>query len=220
MVYGLDSRPPEDGSAVADFRGNDGFHDISIFLTFFAVIVILLFSGCRQDMYNESRYKTYAPSSFFDDGSSARPSVEGAVSHGEYYDDPLMTTGYVNGKLSNQFPFPMTKEILTRGQERYNIFCAVCHDQVGTGRGMVVQRGFPQPPSFHIDRLKMAPNGYYFDVMTNGMGKMYSYSARIPVKDRWAIVAYVRALQRSQNSRLSDVPLQNQNNLSEDQVRW
>jgi mono/diheme cytochrome c family protein len=120
--------------------------------------------------------------------------------------DELKYTGRVNGVVADQFPFPVTREVLERGRARYNIYCSPCHDYTGSGRGMIVQRGFPPPPSYHIERLRQAPAGHFFEVMTNGFGAMYSYSGRITPEDRWAIVAYIRALQLSQHATLDDVP--------------
>ena len=120
--------------------------------------------------------------------------------------DDRLYTGRVNGEYAESIPLPVTKEFLLRGQERFNIFCSPCHGRVGDGQGMIAQRGFPQPPSFHSERLREEPVGYYYDVITNGFGVMYSYASRIQPRDRWAIVAYIRALQLSQNSTLEDLP--------------
>jgi hypothetical protein len=129
-------------------------------------------------------------------------------------EDTLLFQGKLNGKPAEVFPFPITLQDLDRGQERYNIYCTPCHDRLGNGEGMVVRRGFRRPPSYHIDRLRQAPPGYLFDVITNGFGAMQDYSAQIAVRDRWAIVAYIRALQLSQNARLADVPESERNSLS------
>lgn len=166
-------------------------------------------------MHDQPRYEPLERSTFFDDGRSARPFVEGTVARGQLHLDDHFYTGKVNGELVTTLPFAATPEVLARGQERYNIFCSPCHDQVGTGRGMIVQRGFRQPPSFHIDRLRQAPVGHFFDVMTNGFGTMYSYADRVAPKDRWAIVAYIRALQLSQNATLEDVPATERSKLLE-----
>jgi mono/diheme cytochrome c family protein len=162
--------------------------------------------GCQQDMADQPRYKPLAPSAFFEDGRSARPLVPGTVAQGQLHDDEHLYTGRVGGQLVDSFPFPITREVITRGRERFNIYCAPCHGRVGDGRGTVVRRGFPQPPSYHIDRLRTAPAGYFFETITKGFGRMYDYADRIPAQDRWAIVAYIRALQLSQNARLEDVP--------------
>ncbi len=128
------------------------------------------------------------------------------MARGELHDDPHLYTGRVNGALVTTFPFPVSREVLERGRDRYNIFCAPCHDRVGNGNGMIVRRGFRAPPSFHIDRLRQAPVGHYFDVITNGFGAMPDYAAQIPAHDRWAVIAYIRALQLSQRATPADVP--------------
>ena len=157
-------------------------------------------------MADQPRYKPLAKSDFFDDGRASRPLVEGTVAQGHLEADPQLYTGKTNGKLMETFPFPITKAILLRGQERYNIFCSPCHDRVGTGEGMIVRRGYRPPPSYHIDRLRTAPAGYFFDVISHGFGAMPDYAEQVPPEDRWAIVAYIRALQLSQNAKLTDVP--------------
>lgn len=174
-----------------------------------AVVLLGLVLGagaCRQDMHNQPRYKPLGGSAFFEDGRASRPLVEGTVPRGYARTDAHFYTGKVNGRLVETFPFPITRQILERGRERYDIFCAPCHGRDGYGEGMIVQRGFRQPPSFHTDRLRRAPVGHFFDVITNGFGTMYSYASRIPPEDRWAIIAYIRALQLSQNATLEDVP--------------
>jgi hypothetical protein len=178
-------------------------------------ILLLLATACRQDMHDQPRYEPLERSTFFNDGRSARPFVEGTVARGHLKTDEQFYTGKVNGEPVNTLPFPATKEVLDRGHERYNIYCSPCHDRVGNGQGMIVQRGFRQPPSLHIDRLRQAPLGHFFDVMTNGFGTMYSYADRIAPQDRWAIVAYIRALQMSQNARLDDVPAEERSQLLE-----
>jgi hypothetical protein len=179
------------------------------------VICGLLFTAaCRQDMHDQPKYKPLAGSAFFDDGRAARSPVEGTVARGQLRLDEHFYTGKVGDKLVDTLPFPVTRKILERGRERYNIFCAQCHDRVGRGEGMIVQRGFRRPPSFHDDRLRRAPAGHFFDVMTNGFGSMYPYASRITPEDRWAIVAYIRALQLSQNATLADVPPQERQRLA------
>jgi hypothetical protein len=168
--------------------------------------VAMLFSGCRLDMHVQPKYLPYEPTTFFDDGRSERPPVPGTVARGHLHLDELLYTGKENGIVSNRFPFPITHEDLERGRQRYNIYCTPCHDYTGSGRGMIVQRGFPTPPSYHIDRLRQAPVGHFFDVMTNGYGSMYSYASRIEPEDRWRIAAYIRVLQLSQHASLQDVP--------------
>ncbi len=147
-----------------------------------------------------------AASRFFDDGRSARPVVAGTIARGQLHTDELLYTGKINGALTDTFPFRMTRKDLERGQERFNIYCAPCHGRLGNGQGMIVQRGFPAPPSYHIDRLRQAPAGHFFDVITNGLGMMFSYASRVGPEDRWRIVAYIRALQLSQHATVSSVP--------------
>lgn len=168
---------------------------------FTAVGVLIAASvGCRQDMHNQPRYEPLEMSDLFADKRSARPVIEGTVARGQLKDDTYFYTGKVNNQPGNVFPMPVTEKVLARGRERFNVFCTPCHSHVGDGNGMIVQRGLRRPPSFHIDRLRAAPAGHYFDVMTNGFGAMPDYAAQISVEDRWAIIAYIRALQLSQNA--------------------
>jgi len=162
--------------------------------------------ACQQQMADQPRYEPLAKSDFFDDESSARPLVEGTVARGQLKVDAHFYEGKVNGKPAETFPFTVDKEVLVRGQQRYDIFCSPCHDRVGNGQGMIVRRGFRPPPSFHIERLRKAPVGAFFDHITKGIGAMPDYAAQVPVQDRWAIIAYIRALQLSQNATLEDVP--------------
>ncbi len=173
---------------------------------FAAVLAAGALGGCRLDMHLQPRYNPYDPSDFFSDGRSARQPVAGTVARGELRIDEQLYTGKVDGKLADTFPFPITANDILRGQQRYNIYCSPCHDYTGSGRGMIVQRGFPPPPSYHIDRLRQAPVGHFFDVMTNGFGAMYSYASRISPEDRWRIAAYIRALQLSEHAKIEDVP--------------
>ncbi|MGC1969292.1 MAG: cytochrome c [Candidatus Acidiferrales bacterium] len=166
----------------------------------------MLLSGCRMDMHIQPKYLPYDPTTFFDDGRSERQPVPGTVARGHLRLDELLYTGKENGVESNRFPFPITHEDLERGRQRFNIYCTPCHDYTGSGRGVIVLRGFPPPPSYHIDRLRQAPVGHFFDVMTNGFGSMYSYASRIDPEDRWRIAAYIRVLQLSQHATLQDVP--------------
>ena len=170
------------------------------------VLVLAAATGCRQDMHDQPKYIPLRPSSFFDDGRSARPFPEGTVARGHLDDDVLLNTGKgPDGKPADTFPFPVTKEVIERGRERFNVYCTPCHDRTGYGLGMVVRRGYRHPPSYHIDRLRSAPNGYLYDVITNGFGAMPDYAAQIPPRDRWAMVAYVRALQLSQHASVNDL---------------
>jgi hypothetical protein len=174
----------------------------------------LLLCGCRLDMHIQPKYLPYEPTDFFGDGRSERQPVPGTVARGQLRLDELMFTGRENGVVADKFPFPITKADLDRGRERYNVYCTPCHDYSGTGRGMIVQRGFPQPPSYHIQRLRDAPAGHFFEVMTNGFGAMYSYAARVEPADRWRIAAYIRVLQLSRNAKVDDVPESERANLS------
>jgi mono/diheme cytochrome c family protein len=193
---------------------------ISCFLL--VVAFCLLSFGCRYDMQDQPRYRAQKKSDFFSDGKAMRDLPEGTVPRGLLKENKAFYTGKKDNADPNaavqtttdaggntlvasfpndisDFPVPITKEVIDRGQQRYNIYCIVCHGPTGAGDGMIVRRGFPQPPTYHDDRLRNAPVGHFFDVMTNGWGKMNSYAAQIPVADRWAIVAYIRTLQVSQN---------------------
>lgn len=161
--------------------------------------------GCRQDMHDQPRYEPLEASPFFADGLSARPQVPGTIARGQLHLDTPLVTGKIAGQLATTLPLPLTLPLLERGRERYNIYCTPCHDRVGNGQGAVVRRGFRQPPSFHIQRLRDAPVGHFFDVMSNGFGAMLDYAASLKPQDRWAIAAYIRALQLSQHARLEDV---------------
>jgi mono/diheme cytochrome c family protein len=163
-------------------------------------------AACRQDMHDQPKGEPLEASAFFADGRVARPLLEGVIARGELELDPHLATGKVGGKLVDTFPFEIDAAALERGRQRYGIFCTPCHDAAGLGEGMIVQRGMKRPPSLHIERLREAPAGYFFDVMTNGFGAMYDVSDRIGVEDRWKIAAYVRALQLSQHASLDDVP--------------
>jgi mono/diheme cytochrome c family protein len=185
-------------------------------VTLLLMLLLIGLAGCRNDMRDGSRLKPLEPLDFFPDRQSARPLVEGTIAQGQNrMEDELLFTGHVNGQLSNTLPMPLSRELLERGQERFNIFCSPCHDQTGAGLGIVVRRGFTRPPSFHADRLREAPLGHFFDVMTRGFGAMYSYASRVPPEDRWAIAAYIRVLQAAQDARLADVPEQERERLQE-----
>jgi hypothetical protein len=184
----------------------------------FAAIAMLL-AGCRLDMHVQPKYLPYDPSDFFDDGRSARQPVPGTVARGNLRLDELLYTGKENGVLADKFPFPITHADLERGRERFNIYCTPCHDYTGSGRGMIVQRGFPPPTSYHIERLRKAPAGHFFDVMTNGLGSMYGYAARIEPADRWRIAAYIRTLQLSRYATIQDAPERERKKLVEQNPR-
>jgi len=164
-------------------------------------------AGCRQDMHDQPKYIPLRPSDFFADGRSARPIIEGTVARGHLNDDTAFYTGKgADGKVVNDFPMPVTKEMILRGQQRFNVFCTPCHDRTGNGNGVIVRRGYRHPPTYHSDRLRQMPNGHFFDVITNGFGAMQDYAAQVPPADRWAIVSYIRALQLSQQASIDDVP--------------
>jgi mono/diheme cytochrome c family protein len=170
------------------------------------LLAVLALAGCRQDMHDQPRFKPLAESDFYADLRAARPPVEGTVARGQLHEDSYLYTGKFGNNPGDYMPFPVSGEVLARGRERFNIYCAPCHSRLGDGNGVIVQRGFRAPPSYHSERLRKAPLGYFFDVMTNGFGAMPEYASEIPPRDRWAIVAYIRALQLSQGARMGDVP--------------
>ncbi len=167
---------------------------------------VLTLAGCRMDMQVQPYYRPLSESDFYADKRSERPLITGTVARDHLNADTYFYTGKIGANDGDYLPFPATAEVLARGQQRFNIYCTPCHGEAGDGNGMIVQRGYKRPPSYHIDRLRRAPLGYFFDVMTNGFGAMPDYSAQVPAKDRWAIAAYIRALQLSQNATPSDVP--------------
>lgn len=202
-----------------------------------AVAALAVLAGCRIEMFDQPRMKPLRGSEMFADSQSARPQIAGTVPRNPVWSNGISTFaeatgGRVTGSginaphdtLTNYadrlaldgdavdkngpIPFPVTKELVERGHQRFDIFCSPCHGRMGDGKGMVVERGFPQPPSYHIDRLRNMPDGYFYDVITNGYARMYSYASRIVPEDRWAIVSYVRALQLSQHATIEDVPAQ------------
>jgi mono/diheme cytochrome c family protein len=170
-----------------------------------AVLCAMALSGCdmalRQDMADQPKNRPLSPSEFFSDGRSERPLIENTVPRGALENDVYNVSKDYAG-----FPLPVDEKLLQRGEDRYKVFCTPCHGLQGDGNGMAAVRGMKHPPSYHIDRLRQSPNGYYYDVITNGFGVMYSYSERISPRDRWAIIAYVRALQLSRNAKVSDLP--------------
>jgi mono/diheme cytochrome c family protein len=173
------------------------------------MLVALALAGCRQDMHDQPRFKPLAKSDFYSDLRSARPPVEGTVARGQLHEDNYFYTGMIGGGNTpgNYLPFAATTEVLVRGQERFNIYCAPCHSRLGDGNGIVPSRGFAKkPPSFHTERLQKAPLGYFYDIITHGFGIMPDYASQIPPRDRWAIVAYVKALQLSQSVTAADIP--------------
>jgi mono/diheme cytochrome c family protein len=171
------------------------------------IAAIALWSGCRLDMHVQPKLNPLSPSDFYPDKRSARPLVEGTVARGQLHEDTYFYTGKIGDNPGDVMPFPVTKEVLERGRERYNIYCAPCHSRIGDGNGFIPSRGFTRmPPSYHIPRLQKAPLGYFFDVMTNGFGIMPDYASQVSPEDRWKIVAYIRALQLSQSASMKDVP--------------
>ena len=142
------------------------------------IVLLLLTAGCRQDMHDQPRYEAFEASDFFEDGRASRPLVEGTVAQGQLRLDEHLYTGKINGELAVALPVPLTRQLLERGQERFDIYCSPCHDRAGSGQGIVVRRGFRRPSSFHIDRLREAPIGYFFEVMTNGFGAMMDYAVQ------------------------------------------
>lgn len=171
-----------------------------------AIAVLSGLPGCLDSMWNGSKLKPLEPSPVFLDARSSRNLPADTVARGHLITDSAFETGRANGLLVTTLPVPVTPQLIDRGQQRFNIYCSPCHGRTGSGDGMIVQRGFPTPPSYHIDRLRRAPVGHFFDVITNGYGVMYSYSDRVAVPDRWAIAAYIRVLQRSTSATIEDVP--------------
>jgi mono/diheme cytochrome c family protein len=156
-------------------------------------------------MFDQPKVRPLQASTFFADGRASRPLPEDTVARGDLRGNELLFTGRIGGVVADAFPFAVTKEVLDRGQERFDIFCSPCHGRTGYGDGMIVQRGFKAPPSFHGDRLRQAPAGHFFEVMTTGFGVMYDYRSRVSPEDRWAIAAYIRALQLSQHASAADL---------------
>ncbi len=172
----------------------------------FVVLAALAAIGCRQDMHDQPRYRYNSASDFWGDRRAARPAVQGTVARGQLKtEDTLYWSGTIQGQAVDLFPMPVTKEVIARGMDRYNIYCSPCHGSSGKGDGMIVTRGLKNPPSYHTEALRDQPAGHFFNVITNGNGSMMPYAARIPVPDRWAIVAYIRVLQRSQNVQVAEL---------------
>ncbi|MEI6777914.1 MAG: cytochrome c [Chloroflexales bacterium] len=179
-------------------------------------LMAMLLAACHTDMYSQPKFKTYEPSSFFADGRSSRPNVPGAVAAGQVQTDTYLYTGLVNGQLGTVMPFPVTADLLARGQQQFTIYCSVCHGVAGFGQSAVAERASIVPANFHQQRLRDAPIAHFFNIITNGVYRsdpvkggyqsMFSYASRITPQDRWAIAAYIRALQLSQNATVDDVP--------------
>lgn len=179
--------------------------------------VAFLFAACRTDMNNQPKAKPLSESDFFSNQANARPIPPHTVERGDARENAALYTGLTNGIYITQLPVTLTPELLSRGRKRFDAICAECHDRTGSGNGMVVQRGFPQPPSYHVDRLRNAPIGHFFDVITNGYGVMYSYATRVTPEDRWAIAAYIRALQLSHHAEASELTSTEQRKLEDQQ---
>jgi mono/diheme cytochrome c family protein len=181
------------------------------------IAAALSLTACRQDMQDQPKYKYLRGTQFFPDGRSARPLVENTVARGQLQEDSVFYTGMVQTprgpEPTTEFPIEVNRQLIDRGQERFNIFCSPCHGQLGNGLGMIVQRGFKQPPTYHSDRLRQIGVGHFFDVMTNGYGAMWKYSAQVEPRDRWAIAAYIRVLQASQNTNVNDLPAEDRSKL-------
>lgn len=170
------------------------------------LVLVLTGAACRQDMHDQPKYSALQETDFFGDGRSARPLVVGTVARGFRREDTMLNTGKVDGNDATNFPFAIDEKVMARGQERFNIYCSPCHGRTGQGDGMIVRRGLRRPPTFHQERLRTAAPGHIFDVITNGFGAMPDYASQIRPADRWAIIAYVQALQLSQNAALADLP--------------
>jgi cytochrome c553 len=179
------------------------------------LLCFLGFAACRQDMYNQPKAKTYSATEFFADGTSARSIPLHTVEYHDAHESEAFYTGLTNGVLLAKLPMPVTPELLQRGRERYDIYCAVCHGATGAGDGEIVRRGFPAPSTYHSERLRQAPIGHFYDVITNGYGVMYSYASRVEPNDRWAVAAYLRALQLSQHAIVGDLPPDEQKQLEQ-----
>jgi hypothetical protein len=183
-----------------------------------ASALLLTVAACRQDMHDQPKYRGLRGSDFFADGQSARPFVANTVARGHLNDDTLLATGKDGQNHTTVFPFPVTEQVMARGRERFDIFCAPCHGRTGNGDGMVVRRGFRRPPAYSDERLRNLPIGHFYDVITNGFGAMPDYQTQIPVNDRWAIVAYLKALQLSSYAPLEDVPAADRGRLDENRT--
>ncbi len=173
--------------------------------TSLVLAALVAVAGCRQDMHDQDKYQAFERNDFFDDQRASRPLVAGAVPRGHLQEDETFFTGLANGAMVERVPLRVDRELIERGRERYDVFCSPCHDRVGTGNGMIVQRGYKQPASFHEARLIDVPDGYFFQAISNGFGVMPSYARQVPTRDRWAIVAYIRALQLSQSAQPDDL---------------
>ena len=168
---------------------------------------LILLAGCRNDMHTDPKFRPLDKSDFYPDGRASRSLVAGTIPRGFLRADSYLYTGMTApNKPGDEMPFPVTREVLERGRERFNIYCTPCHSRLGDGNGVVVQRGYRRPPSFYDDKRLQMPLGHIFDAISNGFGAMPDYAVQVPVKDRWAIAAYIRALQLSQHATPADVP--------------
>jgi len=183
----------------------NGMTKLNKFALLAATAALAFTAGCRQDMQNQPKFFPQRGTSFYADGRSARPQVEGTVARGQLHEDSYFYTGVIDGKEGDVMPFPVTMQVLQRGQERFNTYCSACHSRVGNGQGMIVARGYKPAANYQQARLLAAPLGHFFYVMTNGYGAMPDYAAQLTPPDRWAVVAYIRALQLSQNATRADV---------------
>lgn len=178
-----------------------------------ALMAVALAGACRQDMHDQPKYRPLRSSELFDDRRSARPLVEGTVARGTLREDTAYFTGKTKDGFVSEIPVELTPALLARGRSQFEVFCAPCHGRTGRGDGMVVQRGFKKPSSYHVDRLRQMPIGYFYDVITIGFGAMSDYAAQVPPQDRWAIAAYVRTLQLSQYAPAAAVPAERRQEL-------
>ncbi len=190
---------------------------MSSFRLLILAVILSMITSCTA-MEKQPRYQPLQESAFFPDGRSARPIIPGVVPYQAIEEEDAYYTGMTeDGMLIESIPAEITLELLERGRERYDIFCSPCHGLDGYGQGMIVQRGFPAPQSFHIDRLRQAPDGHYYNVITNGFGRMFPYDYRVPPDDRWAITAYIRVLQFSQQASLDELPPEAETEMEETQ---
>ena len=194
------------GSGSRDQRSGTTMRRVNQFAAVCAFVGAGLLAGCRQDMHDQPKFFPQRGTSFYPDGRSVRPQVENTVARNQLHEDTYFYTGMANGKEGDGLPFAVTPELLARGQERYNVYCTPCHSRVGNGGGMIVERGYSPAGNFQTARLRTIGLGHFFNVMTNGYGSMPDYAAPLPPIDRWAVAAYIRALQLSQNAERSDVP--------------
>ena len=186
-------------------EGRSALRRLHVLTSALCLLTSALLPACRQKMSNQPSYRPLEPSVFWSDGMSARPRVAGTVARGELAIGGFMATGKIGAEDGDGFPFPVTPQVMNRGQERFDIYCSPCHGRLADGNGMIPTRGYRHPPSFHTATLRAAKTGHFFDVMTNGFGAMPPYATQVSINDRWAIVAYIRALQLAQNATVDDL---------------